>query len=397
MPIAVDGDARRADSRSWLAEVLVDPTARRALESQLTLAQEKWRERYGDALLEALLSTHDSDDFAPLLRSIERSAIDRVRLGDAALVDQLHTQATIAIEARMPPADRARLQREIGSAFAGAAVVRRCLDSLSREGSGALGADARAATAKLLAKALGHAPATHFGAILDALPTLTGDARAAATEFLVRAVAGNERAIATAAPTFEVELAARFVERLRGDAATVALDAFAQHADANVRLSAIVARARTPDLLRQELARAIENESPEGRRVALQKAVEARARDLVPQLARRIEDAAFHALPIEERRALLATLHALAAPRAEATAIGLLTQKNVLRSDARDQSRFVALEHLAEQGRTQAAVDAVTSAAKAWWGASDELKALATNAARAISARIQAPTSGSDR
>jgi hypothetical protein len=105
-----------------------------------------------------------------------------------------------------------------------------------------------------------------------------------------------------------------------------------------------------------------------------------------PVLVRRIQSDAYHDLSVEERRRWLATVSALKPARGESLAIELLSKRRLLSTDATEQSRAVAADHLANTDSVEA-IETLQTAAKQRWGTTTLVRDAATRALEVIEER----------
>jgi len=143
----------------------------------------------------------------------------------------------------------------------------------------------------------------------------------------------------------------------------------------------------TGEVLR-DLKRLIAHRNPEIRAAVLDMVAEHDVRAISDTLFERISDAAFHALPIAERRKTLHATSSLDAARTEAVCVDILKRKGLVTNRTRDASRTVAAEILGKIGRTAGAVEALNNAVKARWWNSKELQTLAKDALTSVHARM---------
>jgi hypothetical protein len=370
---------REAETRSdALSSILaLDPVTRVAIESQLRLAPERFRERWYDVLVEALLDASAHREPALVLAPLAASAAEMVAAGkpEAALSTLRALTEVVALRVRAE-SERAVL----GAALAQAMLGGENLPLMA----GVLSGD----QVSTWASGLVHLGAGDLPHVVRALERASDPrVQSALLDAMARLAPGHEGEIASVVPQQKPELAQAMVAmlaKLRTPAAQSALRAIAASGDLALRIAALAGEGEAT--LRKELGALIEHEQPAVRLAALRAAAAHSVKELAGALARRIEES-FHDLPIEERAALLEALQAASPSRAEQLAIAMLAQRSMLKREAREQSRVICADHLGAHARSRAALEAVSAATKGLLGASKSLEAAASSAASAIAAR----------
>jgi hypothetical protein len=105
-----------------------------------------------------------------------------------------------------------------------------------------------------------------------------------------------------------------------------------------------------------------------------------------PILGRRIQSDTFNDLSVEERKRWLETVTQLKASRGESLAVELLSKRRLLSSDASEQTRALAADHLAQFDSPET-MEALQTASKQRWGTANAVREAATRAIAAIEAR----------
>ena len=377
----------------------LDRTHRLALGAQLAMSSPRWTERYIDVLADAYFETRRSGDVDLVTDALRASVGDLIVTRRALVATALHHGLLEVVASRCVPAELGALRLELTDAMFGGEAFDALLSAIAATPRST---PDRAALIAGALPVLEHLGPGELGRVLGALAAAYGtsgveELREAMLAYVSRVLDGQAQLVAARLPELPAELAHELLavlgRRQTADAVSALADVAAS-GDVILRVAAIAQRATSTESLRQELGALAEHARADVRLAALREVAEHNVRELGPWLVRRIEDQTFHALPLDERRALLETLHALHSVRAEAAAIALLSQRAVLRSEARDQSRLVAAQHLADHGDTPTALEALAGASKGWWGTSAELRTLATDGGRAISARIEESTRG---
>lgn len=150
------------------------------------------------------------------------------------------------------------------------------------------------------------------------------------------------------------------------------------------------------DRVRDELQKLLDDPAPPVRREALRLIGKLGVLAAGPTLVRRIVAPSFHDLPATERRQWLETVALLNPARAEKLAIELLEKRQLIPSEAIEQTRELAAHFLC-QARSYEALRAVKEATKPRWWNTPPVRDAAARAAVAIAARLVAPTRPSDR
>jgi hypothetical protein len=384
----------------------LDATTKLALRAQLELTSDRWSERYVDVLVEALLETRRAGDVELVVTPLAQSVADWVVARRPELAQSMHTALLSALEARLGGRDlRASAAKTAGDELArlGAALTHAMFGAhvplllsayaTAASSTRAEAAGERASLASLIALGLHRAGPESLGAVVGSLGAVVDPAVAEPiATYLARAAVGRERELVGKLAGQPIEVTRAVLAVLAQMSSPTAREAIAQlsHADDPVlRLEALLLRANGGGALAAELTRLLDEPSVEVRLAALAAAASRNVRELAPLVHKRIEEPTFHALGLDERAAMLSTLQAIDAAAGERCCIELLGQRQMIKSESREQSRALAAEQLGAHARSAEALEAVSAAAKGWWGSSGEMKRIAENAARAIDERRQ--------
>ncbi|XYH96584.1 protein kinase domain-containing protein [Sorangium sp. So ce1128] len=200
----------------------------------------------------------------------------------------------------------------------------------------------------------------------------------------------------------------QLLSQLKTPEALAALEAGFASPHVEVRISAL---AELPDVagsegasgagaaaerVREELQKLLDDPAPPVRREALRLIGKLGVLAAGPTLVRRIVAPSFHDLPATERRHWIETVAQLNPARAEKLAIELLEKRQLIPSEAIEQTRELAAHFLC-QARSYEALRAVKEATKPRWWNTPPVRDAAARAAVAIAARLVAPTRPSDR
>ncbi|WP_437277461.1 serine/threonine-protein kinase [Sorangium sp. So ce375] len=148
--------------------------------------------------------------------------------------------------------------------------------------------------------------------------------------------------------------------------------------------------------VREELQKLLDDPAPPVRCEALRLIGKLGVLPAGPTLVRRIVAPSFHDLSAAERRQWLETVAQLNPARAEKLAIELLEKRQLIPSEAIEQTRELAAHFLC-QARSYEALRAVKEATKPRWWNTPPVRDAAARAAVAIAARLVAPTRPSER
>ncbi|MDC0684146.1 serine/threonine-protein kinase [Sorangium atrum] len=148
--------------------------------------------------------------------------------------------------------------------------------------------------------------------------------------------------------------------------------------------------------VRDELQKLLDDPAPPVRCEALRLIGKLGVLAAGPTLVRRIVAPSFHDLSGAERRQWLETVAQLNPARAEKLAIELLEKRQLIPSEAIEQTRELAAHFLC-QARSYEALRAVKEATKPRWWNTPPVRDAAARAAVAIAARLVAPTRPSER
>jgi hypothetical protein len=232
----------------------------------------------------------------------------------------------------------------------------------------------------------------HLDPIMEALGMVWHDGlRRVLLGYVERTLPGHERVVVDRLMTLEFEIArplTRLLAKVGSPGALVALRRLAGCANVNLRCEALALLAPTPEAVMTELMRLVDDSDGDLRVAALRTLAHHQVRSAGPLLARRVQDASFHQLALDERREILDALFSLHPARAETLSIEMLQKHGLLADDSLEQTRAIVAELLGREARTMAALEAVLSATKRRWWNSASLRDAATSAAEAIAARL---------
>jgi len=175
---------------------------------------------------------------------------------------------------------------------------------------------------------------------------------------------------------------------VQAPSAREALQRLAQATDPTMRCEAVAHLAGSPERMKDELTRLAESPQHELRFAALRAMAFHKVRAAGPLLVRRVQDASFNQLGMDEKRELLGALFALHPPRAESLATEIVQKHGLLVDEALEETRAVCAELLGAHGSTMEALDAVLAATKRRWWNTQPLRDAAGIAAETIAHRL---------
>jgi hypothetical protein len=361
----------------------LDDVVRAVFASQLDVANEKWSERYVDALVEGYLDAATHRDAPLVLASLRRSAADLVVCGRLRTCVQMHDALVARLDQRVTKRDDfARLSAALTNALFGAETLELTLKSLQSEPS-------EVPLFEPVLRSLWAAELPNVLATLAAVPA--GPLRDALVRFVERVLPGHEGEVAQALAGLEPDLACALVTQLGKSNTPEAKRALAQLAagdDATLRIEAKVVLASSADQIQGELVQLLDSPSPLVRMAAQRAVTRHLLRPAWTAVVRQVKGQGFHELGADERRELLRALVALSPERGEPMALELVKKGGVFTSEDRETSRALAAEALGALSRTSATAAALREVAQTRWGTSDETRAAAAKAAKQIDARL---------
>ncbi len=370
---------------SVAASVAVDVPTRAALSAQVVLPDERWAERFVDALASGFVGARGSDAAAGATTALAAWAAGEVASGRSAVpFDVLSGLGAEVVALSSRPVGDAVL-RELGGAMFEPAR----LDELLRKASLEASVDARvvAGVVRVLA-------ASTSGDYFDVAVARYATARdvsllAALRDYIGAWLAGREEDLARVVEAGEAPAALQMLElvaTLPSAQAGVAVVAGLRSPHPEVRLAALGKLKSEHGQV--ELQGLLADPMQRIRCEALKVVGQLRVRAVGPLVVRRIQQETFLSAPSEERKAWLSCLHALNPVRAEELALAMLANAPMIRDEKNDQNRVIAAEVL-ERSESSEALAALRKASRAGWWNSASVREAAERAAAAIAARIE--------
>jgi eukaryotic-like serine/threonine-protein kinase len=365
----------------------LDTVVRTVFHEQLEVNREQWSERYIDALVEGYLDCAVNRDAPLVLASLRKSAADLVVAGRIAVVVQLQQAVVERLGQRASGGDRPKLAAAFTNALFGAEVLELTLKHLKEHPENV------PSLQPILATLSGGELPTMLGALRDELPPPVRDA---VIGFVERVSPGREAEIGAAATGLDADTACAIVgllARATTPGARQALLSLANSEEVNVRIEAKVLVAGA-EHAHGELAQGLESPSPLVRMAALRAIARHKVRGAWPAVARATKAADLSELGLDERREILRALIVVSPQSGEPMALELAKKGGVLLSAEREATRLAAIQALGEHSRSRAIAQALEELMQSRWGTSEETRAAAQAAARAILARAREAKEG---
>ncbi len=398
MVIETDQAALKA-ARIAASALALDPVAKKALGVQLSMTPERWSERYVDVLTEAILNARRFEDTELIYEPLDSSTRDLVLQRRFDIVFQMFDAVAKALEAYAPRNEVAAIKAEVSRGMFSPETFRLVMKEAVRtapvgvqppEGFVAVDLDALARDLMPVVSALGPA---HLDVAFDLVGNMPHEGlRKVLLGYLERILPGREAEIVDRVMTLDIEIARpilRILAAVKKPGATEALRRLAGCSNAMLRCEAIALLSTSPEQLKDDLAQLAETGTPDLRIAALRTPRAPPGQAGGPALVRRVQDATFHQLGVDERKEILGALHALHLLRAEQILAEILEKRGLFSTDeAVEQTRVVAVELLGRESRSMEALQSVLKEARRRWGNSPQLREKATTAAEAIAAKL---------
>src|SRR6185437_6922304 len=409
--MAIETDAAALRAARQVASVLaLDPVTKKALAGQLAMSAERWSERFVDVITDALQDARRRGDLPLVTQPLDLSTRDLLLQKRFGEVFQTFDSIAKAIEAYASNQEAGPLKAELARGMfspetlrillreARSAVQPRPPGAASRSGQHALWVqpsppvDVDAIAREIVPVVSAFGP-DYLSTVLELVPSISHEGlRRTFLAYVERNLSGREDVVADRAMTLDFEGARPFVRMLAAARTLGARDALRKLTGSHnphLRCEAVALLAQSPEQLKEELEKLVESPEPDVRVAALRTLASHQCKPAGPLLVRKIQDAAFHKLSIEERREVIEALFQLHPVRAEQLGIEILAKHGVFSTDEPlDQTRALAAELLGREARSMEALQAVIAAGKRrpWNG--QALRDRATTAAEAIAARM---------
>ncbi len=398
MVIETDQAALKA-ARLAASALALDPVAKKALGVQLSMTPERWSERYVDVLTDAILNSRRYKDTELIYEPLDASTRDLVLQRRFDIVFQMFDAVAKALEASAPRSEVAAIKAEVSRGMFSPETFRLAMKEAIRvaplggqqsEGFVAVDLDALARDLMPVVSALGPA---HLDVVFDLVGAMPHEGlRKVLFGYLERMLPGREAEVVDRVMTLDIDVARpilRILAAVKKPGATEALRRLAGCSIPMLRCEAIALLSTSPEQLKDELAPLAETGTPDLRIAALRTLAHHQVKPAGPLLVRRVQDATFHQLGIEERKEILGALYTLHPLRAEQVSLEILEKRGIFSTDeAVEQTRVVAAELLGRESRSMEALQSLLKEARRRWGNSPQLREKASAAAEVMAAKL---------
>jgi serine/threonine protein kinase len=397
MLVETDQAALKA-ARQAASALALDPVAKKALGVQLAMTPERWSERFVDVITDAVLNARRYHDLELVVAPLDSGTRDLILQRRFDLAFSMFGALAKAIDVYAPRGEAPAIKSEVAQGMFSPDTLRLLFREVLRVPAQTANLTPIApvdldALARDLSPMLSAFGPSHLDVIVDLIPAVPHEGiRRALFGFLERNLPGRESEVIDRLMTFDLEVARPILQILaagKRSSATEALRRLAGCANPTLRCEATAMLATSPEQLKDELALLAESAQPELRLAALRTLAYHHVKAAGPLLVRRVQDASFHELGVDERREMLAALYTLHPARAEAISLELLQKHGLITTEEPiEQTRGVAAEMLGREARSMEALAAVLTATKRRWWNSQPLRDKAMAAAEAIAARM---------
>ncbi len=397
MVVETDPAALRA-ARQAAAVLALDPVTKKALGNQLGMSAERWSERFIDVITDAFQNARRYKDLTLVTEPLDNSTRDFVLQRRFDLAFSTFDAVAKAIEAYAPKHEVPVLKGELARGMFSPETLRMLVREALRAPPPGSGHEAFIVldldnVARELFSIVGNFGPTYLETIFDLVPQITHEGlKKMFLSYLERTLPGREAEVVDRIMTLDLENARpvmRILAAVKKPGATDALRKLAGSANPYLRCDAIALLSASPEHLKDELGQLAESPQADLRVAALRTLAYHQCKPAGPLLVRKMQDASFQKLSIEERREMIQALYMLHPVRAEAVSIELLAKHGVFSTeDALEQTRALAAEYLGKETRSMEAVQAVIAASKRRPWNSQLLRDKSTAAAEAIAARM---------
>ncbi|MFO0763167.1 MAG: serine/threonine-protein kinase [Byssovorax sp.] len=398
MVVETDQAALRA-ARQAASALALDPVAKKALGAQLAMSPERWSERFVDVIAEAILNARRYKDTELIYEPLDASTRDLVLQRRFDIVFTMFDAIAKALEAYAPRNEVAAIKAEVARGMFTPETFRLTIREAVRvptPGSplsqDITPVDLDALTRDLMPVMNALGP-SHLEVIFELFSSVTHETlKKTLLAYLERTIPGRESEIVDRVMTLDIEVARpilRILAAVKKPGATEALRRLAGSANAMLRCEATAQLAASPDQLKDDLFQLVESNQPDLRFAALRTLAYHQVKAAGPLLVRRIQDASFHQLGVDERKEILGALFVLHPLRAEQVSLEILQKRGLLTTDEQvEQTRAIAVELMGRELRSLEALQVIAKEAKRRWGNSQTLRDKASVAAEAIAARL---------
>jgi serine/threonine protein kinase len=381
--------AQLRQSGEAAAALALDPLQRATMGAQLKMSDDRWLERFVDALADGYVDARARGDLKLVSGALCEWTADELHLHDHQQIFEMCGTVAAALASRAP-ADAERLERELLLAMLPSQTLGTILDALSKT-RGDAASEIAPSIVTGLEKAL---RAVGDASLLEVACACLGASRAEALRnvmlaYVKKQLPGNEARIGALFATAPAELGVKLVgllAELDTPAAAGALLAARESPSLAVRIEALTcASSERDDEVRLEVRKMLEDAAMDRRMEALDIVAERGLVAAGPAVVLTIQAPAFSTLSAEERSAWLHCLVALNPPRALDVCCTLLTEHALVPTTATETTRVLAADVLGTMASKDALEAANEASKKRLWNT-----APVREAAERAATRIQA-------
>jgi predicted Ser/Thr protein kinase len=397
MVIETDPAALKA-ARQAAAVLALDPVTKKALGNQLGMSAERWSERFIDVITDAFQNAKRYRDLELVTEPLDSSTRDFILQRRFDLAFSTFDAIARAIEALANKNDAASLKAELARGMFSPETLRMLVREALRTPPPGMQAEPFAPVdldtlAREIIPVVNAFGPTYLETIFDLVPTISHEGlKKTFLAYLERALPGREAEVVDRIMTLDLDNARpimRMLASIKKPSAIEALRKLTGCANPNLRCDAIALLSASPEHLKDELGQLAESPDPALRVAALRALAYHQCKPAGPLLVRRMQEASFHKLGVDERKEMLQALYQLHPVRAEAICIELLGKHGVFSTEENlEQTRTLAAEFLGRETRSMEAVQAVIATSKRRPWNSQTLRDTSAAAAEAIAARM---------
>ncbi len=364
------------------AAIAIDAPTKAALGAQLAMPDDRWMERFVDALGVGLVSVAPAT-VAAVTTVLAEWGADRIASGASASIFATLSTLSGSLAAGTDAVKAAALEYQLTRAM----IPPERFDELLRKAADAvLESILVAGVERLLAVSTDDA--YYKSAAARFAPNLDPRLLAALRKYIARWVTGRETEVGNVLETGDAPAALQMLELLASlppnPASAAAIARGLKNPSSDVRLAAL--EKVKGEQAQTELSGLLMDPVQQVRFEALRVVGQLKLRSLGPVVVRRIQQESFLQYDDHERKAWLACLLQLNPVRAEELAVLMLSKAPMIRDEKNDRNRIIAAEVLS-RADTEEALAAVKKAARAFPWNSPEVRAAAEQAASAIATR----------
>jgi len=373
MVIETDPNALRA-ARHAAAVLALDPVTKKALGNQLAMSAERWSERFIDVITDAFQNAKRYRDLELVTEPLDASTRDFILQRRFDLAFSTFDAIARAIEALAQKNEAPMLKADLARGMFSPETLRMLIREAQRapvlgmqsEPFAPVDLEQLSREISPLVNAFGP---TYLETMFDLVPSITHEGlKKTFLAYLERSLPGREAEVVDRIMTLDLDNARpimRILQTVKKPSAIEALRKLTGCANPNLRCEAIALLSASPEHLKDELGQLAESPDPTLRVAALRALAFHQCKPAGPLLVRRMQEASFHKLSVDERKEMLQALFQLHPVRAEAICIELLGKHGVFSTeDSLEQTRALAAEFLGTETRSMEALQAVIASGK---------------------------------